>query len=481
MRGKSKKILVGVAIIIVALGVTYALAMARSTARLRGAYATLKRDGRPMRAIDIVPPEVPDAQNAAPLYRKAALLLKEQSAPKNKHLLEYLAGLASSSMRDTFEPEKRAELDELMAQEVVISALATLDEALQRPACRFDHDYDNGLYKDVLASKAMHHLARRDTDVFAPGDLRPLARIWGARACLEAEAGRTSQAWEMVQAQFRFAEALRREPVSSAHFPRFSTIGGLCRVIRRLCEIAPPDESDYQGIEALLKDQVDIAPLVYALDAERLLRGEWLFNLPQDQLYEALQRDDLFPSPDGAPEILSRFDFRVATFRPRFVADHAAYLQMMRRCVQLLEGPYFQFDSKPHQEFENLAGQCRLARKLAPMLQFEKEFHCDMVAKVHLTRAGLALLRYRQAHGAFPDSLDALDVEGLIDPFVDEPLHYRTEDAGFVVYSVGDDQNDNGGTPRQRRTTSDPRYKTPEYDLLWRFPRTTSQAVGGDR
>jgi hypothetical protein len=470
MRGKSKKILIGVAIIIVGLGVTYALAMARSTARLRGTCAALKRDGRPMRAIDIVPPEVPDAQNAAPLYRKAALLLKGQSAPKNKHLLEYLGGLASALVRDTFEPEERVEFNELMAQEVVVSALATVEEALQRPECRFDHDYDNGLYKDVLASKAMHHLMRRDTEAFAPQDLRHLARLWGAHAYLEAEAGRASQAWDRVQAQFKFAKALRREPVSTAHFPRFNTIGDLCRIIRRLCEIAPPDESDYQGIEALLKDQVDVAPLVYALDAERLLRGEWLFNLPQDRLYEVLQRDDLFPSPDGAPEALSRFEFRVATFKPRFIADHAAYLRMMRRCVQLLEGPYFQFESRPHKEFGKLAGQCRLTRKLAPMLQLEKEFHCDMVAKVHLTRAGLALLRHRQAHGAFPESLDALGLEDLVDPFAEAPLHYRTEDAGFVVYSVGEDQKDNGGIPRRPRETSDPRYQAPEYDLLWRFP-----------
>lgn len=479
MRGRSKKILIGVAIIIVALGVTYALAMARSTARLRGVYAALKRDGRPMRFADVVPPEVPDTQNAALLYQKAARLLKEQAAPKNKHLLEYLADLASAFVRDTIEPEKLAEFNELMAREVVISALATLEEALQRPACRFDHDYDNGLYTDVLASKAVHPLMRRGTEAFVPQDLRHLARLWGARACLEAEAGRASQAWDRVKAQFRFAEALRHEPVSSAHFPRFNTISDLCRIIRRLCEIAPPDKSDYQGIEALLKEQVDIAPLVYALDAERLLRGEWLFNLPQDQLYETLQREDLFPSPDGAPEILSRFEFRVAMLRPRFVANHAAYLRMVRCCVQLLEGPYFRFESEPHKEFGNLAGHSRLTRKLAPMIHLAKEFHCDMVAKVHLTRAGLALLRYREAHGAFPESLDALGLEDLVDPFAEAPLHYRAEGAGFVVYSVGEDQKDNGGAPYRPRETADPRYKVPEYDLLWRFPRGPGPVVGG--
>ena len=452
MHRRNKKILIGVAVIVVVLSVVYGVALARSTMELRAAYAALERDGRPMDAADFILPEVPDPQNAAPLYRKAALLLKEQSAPKNKHLLEYLGGLASAFVRGTIEPEERAEFNELMAQEVVTSALATLEEALQRPECRFEHDYDNGLYTDVLAAKAVHFLMRRDTETFASRDLHHLACLWGARACLEAEAGRASQAWDMVQAQFRFADALRREPVFSAHVPRLKTINVLCRVIRRLCEIAPPDERDYQGIEALLKDQVDIAPLVYALDTERLLRGEWLFNLPDNQLHETLQR----------------FRFRVATFKPLFIANHAAYLRMMHRCVQLLEGPYFQFESEPHQEFSNLAGHSPLTYELAPtLLWLAKEFHCDTVAIVHMTRAGLALLRYREAHGVFPESLDALGLEDLVDPFADQPLHHRIEDAGFIVYSVGKDQKDNGGMPKPPRDTSGRRQKKQEYDLLW--------------
>jgi len=478
MQRTSKWILIGVAVAIVVGGGIYTLAWARSTVRLRAAYAALKQDRRPLDPADFILPEVPEARNAAPLYQKAARLLKAQSAPKNMHLLEYLAGLASSYVGGALEPVGRAEFDTLMAQEVVVSALATLGEALQRPTCQFDHDYRNGLYADVLAAKAVHPLMRRDTETFMPQDLRHLARLWAARAYLEAEAGRTPQAWDEVRAQFKFAEALRRAPVLSAHFSRFGTVADQCRVIRRLCEIALPDEESCQAIDVLLKEQTDVAPLVYALDAERLLRGEWLFNLSQDRLYEVLHWNDLFPTPERVPEVLSRFEFRLATFKPRFIAAHAAYLEMMRRGARLLEGPYFTRDSGTLQTFNSLVGQSFLTNRLAPMLQMEKEFHCDMVAQVQMTRAGLALLRYRETHGKFPDSLDALNLEGLVDPFAEAPLHYRTADAGFVVYSVGEDQHDNGGTPRQRRTTSDPRYKMPEYDLIWRFPRAVRSAEG---
>ena len=48
-------------------------------------------------------------------------------------------------------------------------------------------------------------------------------------------------------------------------------------------------------------------------------------------------------------------------------------------------------------------------------------------SRARLTRAGLALLQYKQAHGAFPETLDALGLEGLINPYAEEPLHYRPE------------------------------------------------------
>jgi len=462
MHRRSKKILIGVGVVVVVLAMVYGIALARSSMKLRAAYAALEQEGRPMVAAEFVPSAVPDAQNAAPLYQKAAEMLKKQSVTKKKTLLEHSGTLAFSFMGDNFEPEKRAELDEMMAREVVISALAMVEEALQRPECRFDYDYDNGLRADGFESR----------------DLRFLARLWGARACLEAEAGRAAQAWDMVRTQFRCADALRHMPTAGGHFSRLGIISDLCHIIRKLYEIAPPSEDDYRKVEALLADHVDIAPLVYAVDAERLLRGEWLFNLSQNQLYEALKRDELLPGGGGAQEVFNRLAFRVIAFRPRLVADHAAYLQMMRHGVQLLQSPYAPSDSDIHEEFRNLARRSLLTSQLAPMIVFGKKIHCGTVAKVHTTRAGLALLQYREAHGTFPDSLDALGLENLIDPFTGAPLHYRPEAEGFVIYSVGEDQKDNGGTPRQPLDTSGRRPKVPEHDLLWRFPRATGQAAG---
>ena len=86
------------------------------------------------------------------------------------------------------------------------------------------------------------------------------------------------------------------------------------------------------------------------------------------------------------------------------------------------------------------------------------------------TRAGLALLRYQEPHGDFPQTLDGLDIQGIDDPFSGKPLIYHPQGKGFILYSVGEDQRDNGGVPRPQRQDPDPRKRHAEYDLVWRFP-----------
>jgi len=462
MHRRNKKILIVVGAIVVAFALGYGVALARSMAKRRAAYEALEQDGRPMVAAEFIPPEVPEDENAAPYYLYAADVLKQQAVTRKKTLLDHLAKLASSVIGGTSEPGEREELVTLLEQENVVAALAALEQALECPACRFDYGYDNGLWPEP----------------FPVHDLRELARLWGARACLEAEAGRTAQAWDMVLAQFKFADALYREPLVHRQVARLGMVSDLCHIVRRLYEIAPPNEADRRKIETLLEAHIDVEHLVHAADAERLLRGEWLFNAPQDELYEAMSRDGMMFSYGRGPTVFSRLVFRVIAFRPRFVADHAAYLRMMRGGVQFLEDPYDLSESHIHQAMGNPADQPLLTGQWKPAIVFAKRIHCGVVARVRLTRAGLALLRYREAHGAFPDSLDALGLESLIDPFIEAPLHYRSEAEGFIVYSVGEDQQDNGGAPRRPLDTSGRRPKIPEYDLLWRYPREAGRQPG---
>ena len=453
MRKRSKWVLAGIGIIIVALAGLYATALARSTAKLREAYAALEKDGRPMRAADVTPEKVPDEQNAAVLYEKAAAMLKAQPA-HGDDLLKYLGTLSAAPFKKTDNPDKLAkqkqdiaELKQLMSLDIVAQAISVVEQGTQRPACRF---FDGK--------------ANRGLSLETPGmeGLRDLIRVMGTKVHLEAEAGQPQKAWDLIPTLLRFADAPRNEPSVGSQFSRTGMINYSCWTIQILCETAPPDDENYSKIDGLLAGMDDVQPLVRATDAERLLLGEWLFNLPEDELFEILRKNP-WGMKDTEPGLPYRLTFRFATFRPRFVADHAAYLQIMSKSARLLQSPYVPRDSQEYKEIESLIGHNFVSDKLAPMVWGIQWFYCRTTAAVRMTCAGLALLQYKQAHGTWPPSLDALDLKNVTDPFTGQPLHYRTEGEGFIVYSVDEDQQDNGGI-------TEPLERRGGRDIVWRFP-----------
>ena len=100
-------------------------------------------------------------------------------------------------------------------------------------------------------------------------------------------------------------------------------------------------------------------------------------------------------------------------------------------------------------------------------------------ASVDMARIGCALERYRQTHGNYPETLDALVPEFMVaiphDIINGQPLHYRRTTNGlFILYSVGWDEKDDGGVPA-------PRYdflnRVPG-DWVWQYPGVPSPPTG---
>jgi hypothetical protein len=87
-------------------------------------------------------------------------------------------------------------------------------------------------------------------------------------------------------------------------------------------------------------------------------------------------------------------------------------------------------------------------------------------------RAGLACRLYKSRTGHYPETLDEL-VPGLltevpIDPFTGKPLVFRREGEGFIVYSLGSNEKDDGG----RSTYAITRLVMPkDDDWSWREDR----------
>jgi hypothetical protein len=78
------------------------------------------------------------------------------------------------------------------------------------------------------------------------------------------------------------------------------------------------------------------------------------------------------------------------------------------------------------------------------------------VATTGLLQADLAIRLYQQEHGALPQNLGQLMPEYLSqippDGYSKQPLVYQPGDKDFVLYSIGHDRRDNGGTFTNMRT-----------------------------
>jgi hypothetical protein len=469
MSKRKARILTGVAVVVVALGALYGMAVAVSTVRLRRAYAALRTDGRPMDRKEIIPPTVADTNNAALLYESAVSLLQATPAEHNRQsppdarrreqmerekcsdLLSYLPSLSSYFGRDTPTPEIQQELKQLMSHSAVDHALFAIEQGTQRLVYRQKCDYNAGLH---MALPNLH-------------GIKALGYIVGTKARMEAEAGEMDRAWHWIVVQAKMADALRTQPTIVSQLVRLNMISLSCETIQRVSEVAPPTKEQRLQIETILSTFDDAAPLARAVDGERLLYGEWLFTLPKHDLYKELC--DFSFSEERMPwSLIPWVVMRWLAFKPFLLADHANYVQVMHENAKAMEGPFSPVTpAKEH-------GRFTLTTMLRPAMHRIRVFHFLAVAKVHMTRTGLALLQYRADHGTFPNTLDVLNTDAASDPFIQGPLHYRVDGNGFILYSVGEDRKDSSGTSKP------PKGKA-ELDILWRFPAPAPAAISSNQ
>jgi hypothetical protein len=438
------KILTGIAITVVVLGVIYAIGTAISSAMLRRAYAELKKAGRPIRAADVIPKAVPDAENAALLYESAILLLKAQPA-EQENLLKHMGGLSGTLLKESLDAGKRAELEQLLEQDVVHSALSIIEQGTHRRSCRFDHDYTAGI------NMLLPNLS----------ELRDLSCILGSKAYVEAAAGRPDAAWDFVQTQLGFADALRNEPILISQLVRFAMIRTACETIHKISEAAPPNAEQYRSVEGLLSDYEDSEPLILALDGERLLLGEWAFHALRNGSVKDVAGG--VGDESGLGEVLLSL---YAAFKPLLLADHAAYVRVMGEFTHSAQQPYSPneasaMDKKVEQTWSRLHV---VTNMLVPAIGRVKQLHWELIARIHITRAGLAVLQDKKVQGAFPQTLESLNLKDVGDPFSDGPLHYRANPNGFILYSVGPDQKDNNGSPKEKKDK-----KETDWDIVWSY------------
>jgi hypothetical protein len=403
----------------------------------------------------------------------------------------YYRKLASTTNLFPVAPQpKSPAADVLLALSKYDPTIEELRTAAALPGARFPLDYDNEFPAAIL----LPHLS----------PLKTASQLLQMRALAELQDGDTQKALDDVKLILRLADSIKDEPIYFSHLVRI-----------RMLQIAL--QPVYEGLAAHHWSDAQLAELDSALAKEDFVAGyliamrgdivfqyreiEYLRRHPHELNKLSFADDNFFAGDDNFSQAAppSPGWLIPAACFCRLSEVHCApvgwFYQNEVRCARQMMDHYlpiadvrartlspakakaaesaFRADVQqvtPHNFFERL---------LLPALRGGPGRFARAQSSVDLARAAVGLERYRLAHGGFPESLDALALQYLgsvpRDVVNGRPLIYRREaDGGFVLYSIGWNETDDGGTvvldpgPSQK---VDPK----QGDWVWRYPKHSNR------
>jgi hypothetical protein len=379
----------------------------------------------------LVPPRVPDRNNAALVYQQAfeALTPLERLPPGQRD--KWFGGPSLKAAITPGRPKRSLPFDPkdkdlgafLDSQR---RGLDLLRKAAALPDCWFEHNYADGF--DMLQPELEH--------LRYSGSLLVLSALH--RAATENDAG----ALQDVALVFRVARHIQ-DPIMISQLVAWSIErDGTLALEGVLASISPRAEDlaalSFDGEGRYRKTLQRVLQMEEAATAS-------LMAAPSDLVSSFWVRETM---DGGGRWIIASPVYRVF-FLP---SDLTSFRLNIRQFRRLVGRPYhevreqvdaFQLSFKAHQ------GGI-LTRLLMPA--FVKPLVAATTAEAHhgLRRLAVAVTAHRARTGKFPDRLDAVLSDRLVrvptDPFDGKPLRLRREGADVLLYSIGPDLVDNGGT-----------------------------------
>lgn len=413
-----KKILLIVLAVPVLLALGHLALVADSRRALREVRLALERAGRPVQPEAILPAPVPEEDNGAPQLVQAATRL-DAVKDGDTELRDVLLTNSTALRTGILDPTARDRLNALLDMPEVREARAAIREALAKKHRRFHFDYSRGFNPDMDLAPLM--------------SLKSVCRLLNTDALLHAQ-GEPEKAWAALSGALTLADSVESEPLLIHQLVRLSLVFTTLENLRAAAAMKAPSQEAYQVLDGQLAALDSTAPLTRALDGERLLYGEWLFD----------------PANRAKLPYLNMRDSFLFRWTPVRIRDQATYLGILGGLTRTTLSP--RAPLAPLRD-EDLADQvplfCGLTRQMVALedsfgLAGFIERYYVLLAEVRVTRAGLALLRHREATGTWP-AVIPLPPEALADPFASGPLVLRPHEGGLIVYSVGPDRADNRG------------------------------------
>lgn len=294
-----------------------------------------------------------------------------------------------------------------------------------------------------------------------------------AAACLEA--GQSDQALADIKLSFRLAEALRSNHVQISHLVRIAVLAISANAI-------------WEGLARHQWNQEQLVELQRIVSSVDLLAD---FNLTMrsgrayaDEAYDSMRRQHSLPplsgvSGDTDPAIraLGRMSGLIPSWF--FYQNQIRENQLFQEC--LLTPAELKQHRVPRERYEAIGQSPWLKRRtpfnifaglLAPLLTKHAAKTARGQTILDEAAVACALERFRLSNSNYPDRLEELVprfIERLpTDVMGGELLKYRrSTEGGYVLYSVGWDEKDDGGVHRPSKGAL---LADEEGDWVWQLP-----------
>ena len=332
------------------------------------------------------------------------------------------------------------------------AAIELIRAALERPAARYSVNFLRGPWTDV------EHLE----------PLRNLARLEDFAALLAAEGGMSRDVAGHIIAMGGLARTLENEPILMSQLARISIVQMAARRFERALSMTKFSDGE------LLRLGEAFATMASSNGMARGFIGERAMMIP---LFDAPAEIDLImtpggaaPSRPGAADLLLFPLMRMSGFLER---DLQFYLKSMGTMVTYGQrGPPHSLAAREigerHEEEARRKYYIFSALTLPGSSRaFTRE--AEALALVRLAETACAIQHFSNARNSLPEQLDELTPSFIrdvaLDPCDGLRLRYRRLEDGYLLYSVGGDGRDDGGTEIDR---SSGKWKRGPEDIVFR-------------
>jgi hypothetical protein len=312
-------------------------------------------------------------------------------------------------------------------------ALQLLHQAATGKKCR----YPVNLHQGIVAT--MPYLAKAKSS----------AQLLEQAAKAQAAGGRMDLAAQSITDAWLLARTLEDEPMLISQYLRIASEILAQRALTEVLSRKALSEAQLASVAAALGESDGMEGIRRAVAGERALCIGF-FELPPEK------QAKVFAASDNAPKNFSAEVYRKS---PAYEADLNFYLDCAEELLAATAMPFPKGLEAASQSADKASEAkskgLQITAMMLPALPSALERAGEAVANRRVTRAGLAVERYRLAHqNALPETLEQLVPQYLpgvpTDPFDGRPLKYNKESpTGYVIYSIAKNKIDDGGKPRE--------------------------------